>query len=69
MTIFKVSWEIELEAASPLEAAEIAQEWMKSDDWIFYVQEENSDEIFRVDLNEEDENAVLPVNDYQPLIK
>jgi hypothetical protein len=71
MAQFKVVWDIELDAESPLEAAKEAQRWMQDSDanWQFYVQEEGKSEIFNIDLEEEDEDAVLPVENYEPLIK
>jgi len=71
MANFKISWEIELDAETPLAAAKEAQKWMRSKgtDWLFYVQEEHSTDIFSVDLAEEDENAVLHTSEYVPLIK
>jgi len=70
MANFKVVWEIELEAKNPLEAAKKAQKWLQSkgDDWQFYVQNDETKEISSVDLAEEDEDAVLPVDDYKPII-
>lgn len=74
MAQFKVVWDIEIDATSPLEAAKEAQRWMqRSDaDWQFYIQEDKKgSQIFSVDLAEEDEDAVLPVqpDEYTPLIK
>lgn len=77
MPLFKVSHEIEVEADSPLEAAYKVNHMMDNrvfdseaiGGWQFYVQEENSTEVFSVDLDEEDENAVLPVKKYEPFIK
>lgn len=74
MPNFKIVWDIELEAKSPLEAAKEAQRWLQSkgNDWSYYVQEEGkSKPIFSVDLQEEDENAVLPVTEgeYKPMIQ
>ena len=72
MPQFKLCWEIELDANSPLEAAKKAQNWMldyENTALQFYVQEENKSEIFSVDLLEEDEDAVLPVKEYKPIIE
>ncbi len=71
MANFKVVWDIEVNAETPLEAAKQAQQWMQRTDsnWQFYIQEEGKKEIFDVDLEEEDENAVLPVKNYIPMIK
>ena len=70
--MFKVVWEIELEAENPLEAAKKAQNWMQDKDSLcqqFYVQQEGFEDVLAsVDLLEEDEDAVLPVTEYKPLI-
>ena len=76
MAIFKVVYEIEVEAENPLEAAKTTLEYIQDNSGLaqqFYVQEESDDEvkpIFSVDLNEEDEDAVLeiPTIMYIPLI-
>ena len=71
MTNFKVVVEIELEAETALDAAKELKQWM-DDGWDFqaYVQNSETDEVVSVDLQEEDEDAVLPtaLSDYQPLI-
>jgi len=71
MATFKIVWDIELEAESPLEAAKEAQDWLKSSgsNWQYYVQEVGEKEVFSVYLSEDDEDAVLPAENYQPLIK
>lgn len=71
MKTFKIVWEIELDANNPLDAAKTALNWIQeqsSQAHQFYVQEENSKELFSVDLDEEDQDAVLPVKEYLPLI-
>jgi hypothetical protein len=67
---FKVSLEITLDAETPLEAAKTLLSWIKEGDTNFqyYVQAEDEKEIYSVDLDEEDEDAVLPVKEYLPLI-
>jgi hypothetical protein len=67
-TTFKISWEIDMEANTPLEAAKIAQKWLRKDDWQFYVQNDETKEIFSVDLCEEDEDAVISIYEYFPQI-
>ncbi len=69
MKSFKVSFEIDVSAETPLEAAKIVQNYLQDpdEDWQFYVQDEQTDEIFSVDLYESDDDAVLPV-DYVPFI-
>jgi len=72
MSRFKISWEIEVDAETPLAAAKEAQKWLQSEgtDWQYYVQQDgHNKQIFSVDLQEEDEDAVLPAENYQPMIK
>ena len=63
----------EINAASPLEAAKKVQNWLQNenDNWQYYVQETNrkNAKIVSVDLDENDESAVLPADNYEPLIK
>lgn len=68
---FNLSLEITISAKTPLEAAKKLQEMIqdKAEGWQYYVQEDGSKEIFSVDLDEEDADAVLPANDYYPIIK
>jgi len=70
MKNYKVVYEIEIEAESPLEAAKQVAEWLKENDTssMFYVQGEDETKVFSIDLQEEDEDAVLPVHCYHPLI-
>lgn len=68
MSEFKVSWEIDIEANSPLEAANFAQEMLdESSKWQFFVQNEETKEIFTVD-HWTDKFSVLPVTNYTPFI-
>jgi len=73
MKNYKVVFEIEINAASPLEAAKKVQNWLQNenDNWQYYVQETNrkNAKIVSVDLDENDESAVLPADNYEPLIK
>jgi len=69
MPKMRVVFEIEIDAETPLEAAKEAQRWLKSNDWQYYVQIEHNEKVFSVDLGEEDDDAVLPVKKYEPLIK
>jgi len=69
MANFKVSFEIEIDASCPLVAAQTAQSCMRKDEWQFYVQNTNNKEIFSVDLQEEDEDAVIQIKDYEPFIQ
>ena len=70
MAEYRVSLEIEIEADSPLEAAKKLQKWIRDPqtNWQYYVQDEHN-KIHSVDLEEEDEDAVLPADDYSPIIK
>ena len=68
MNDYKVSIEINVSADSPLEAAKKTEELIKDGNLQHYVQDEKTNEIFSVDLGEEDEFAVLPVTNYEPFI-
>jgi hypothetical protein len=68
----KVVFEIEVNADTPLEAAKEVQSWLDDGDtkWQFYVQAEDSDKVFSIDLSEDDSCAVLELQTkYQPMIK
>lgn len=56
MKIFNVIWEINLTAATPLDAAKLAQEWLrdKGENWFFTVQDDETKKIYSVDLAEDD---------------
>lgn len=66
MTNFKISLEIELNANNPLDAAKTLLSWIKDDEegLLYYVQNDETKEIFSVDLSEDDEDAVLSVSEY-----
>lgn len=53
-----------LDAENPLEAAKLACKWLLEDNdaenMIYDVVDEETNEVFTVDLSEDDENAVLP---------
>lgn len=68
--LYKVVYEIEVEANSPLEAAKQVAQWLKEEDTsaMYYVQAEDENKVVSIDLQEEDEDAVLPVHFYHPLI-
>ena len=70
MSMLRVTWEIEVEAENPLEAAKEAQSMMQRPflNWQFYVQNPETNQISSVDLEEEDDEAVLQVKEYKPLI-
>lgn len=71
MATHRVTFEIEVDAEDELQAAETVRDWLRNPntEWQFYVQDTNTDKIYSVDLQEPDEDAVLTVNDYEPLIK
>jgi len=66
----KVVLEIQIDAKNPLDAAKKFAEMLIEDanSLIYVVQDEETNKISSVDLSEEDENAVLAYDDYQPLI-
>ena len=71
MAQFKVVMEITVGAETPLEAAKTVQKWLQDPQskWQYYVQKVGDKKIDSVDLDEEDEDAVLPVKDnYHPLL-
>ena len=69
MSIHKVVYEIEVDAANPLEAALEVNKIMKDSDTSpqFYVQSEDG-LMYSVDLAEESKDAVLSIMFYDPLI-
>lgn len=72
MKQYRVVMEIQIQAETPVEAAKTFEKWVKEGSrFIYYVQEDDEEvkEIVSVDLLEDDENAVSPVKDYEPLIQ
>lgn len=71
MKLYNVILEFDNEADSPLEAAKQAQESARDMDvsWIYMVQDDDTKEVFSVDLAEDDKDAVLSMKDYTPLIR
>ena len=69
MPNYKVVFEIEVDADFPIEAAKKVQEWLRKDNWQWYIQNDETEEIFSVDLTEIDSDAVLPVHVYHPMIE
>ena len=73
MANYRVVLEIEVNADTPLGAAKTVAGWLRTDDgYQYYVQEDKEHgrgKIFSVDLMDDDEDAVLPANDYTPLIQ
>ena len=70
MKHYKVVLEIEVDAESPLKAAKKLETWGKQSlmSFTYVVQDDQTDEIFTVDLDELDEDAVLPDPTHQPMI-
>jgi hypothetical protein len=71
MANYRVVYEIEVEAENSFEAARTVRDWLRNPntEWQFYVQNDKTLEVNSVDLSEADEDAVLPVDKYEPLIK
>ena len=71
MATYKITWEIDIEADNPLEAAKFAENWLQdpNNNWQYYVQNDDTKEIFSVDLQEHDSVAVVPVENYVSHIK
>jgi hypothetical protein len=68
MVDYKVVLEISVSAKDPLDAAKKVEDWIREDGGFqYYVQDEN-EKIYSVDLGEEDDDAVLPTDNYFPLI-
>lgn len=67
MSKFKVVLEIELDANSPLDAAKKFESWIRESHMTYVVQDEQ-DNIYTVDLSEDDEDATLESDGYEPLI-
>lgn len=67
---YSIVWEINsLEGESPLDVAKKVQDMLQSNDWQYYVQDEKTKELFSVDLQEEDDDAVIQVTgEYIPII-
>jgi hypothetical protein len=69
MSEYKVSWEINIDAINPLEAAKLAQNLLDIlSGWQFYVQNKETEETFNINLSKDDKDAVLPVTNYTPFI-
>ena len=63
-----VVFEIGVTADTPLEAAKIVQKMIQNQNcnWQYYIQNEDTQEIFSVDLDEDDENATILIDEYKP---
>jgi len=71
MANFKVVFEIEVDAETSLEAAKTVQDWLQdpSDNWQFYVMNEETKQVDSVDLDEHDSVAVIEKVQYLPLLR
>ena len=72
MKEYNITWENNyIEAKSPLDVAKKIRQDMIDDKcgWQFFVQDDKTKEIFSVDLDEEDEDAVCPVKVYNSVIE
>ena len=65
MAMYKVRYEIELEANSPLEATETVQKWISENEGgcIFTMQDQDTRKCFSVDLNEIEDDEVLNISE------
>ena len=69
MNHYKVVLELEVDADNSLEAAKVAEKIAKSSESFTYVvQNDDTEQLTTVDLTESDEDAVLPLDYYEPLI-
>lgn len=70
MALFKVIFEIEVDAKTPLEAAKTVEDWLHQpeDHWQYYVQD-NKENVFSVDLDEDDSCAAKQTDNYIPIIR
>ena len=74
MLKYQVSWEISIDeedAKTPLEAAKYATFIMRDKyaEWQFYIQDYETKQIYSVNLEQLDEDAVEPVINYKPIIE
>ncbi len=71
MATYNVTFEIETDAENSLEASKTVRDWLRNPhtEWQFYVQNIETKEVVSVDLTEAEEDAVLPVDKYEPIIK
>ena len=72
MVDYKVVLEIEIDAKSPIDAAEKVQEWLDEGNtkWQYYVQKDSKEDstIYSIDLSEEIDYQIQKVANYRPLI-
>lgn len=70
MKNYKLSLEINLDGENPLDVAKKLAEMLmdNANEYQYYVQDEETNNVYSVDLSEDEECSVLPVYDYQPFI-
>jgi hypothetical protein len=70
MKMYKVVFEIEILADNPIDAVTEVASWLKDEnnEFAFTVQDDETKEIFSIDLAEEDDDRVLQMEKYEPLI-
>ena len=70
MKNYNIVLELNVSAETPLEAAKQAEAMCMSDvgRFTYVVQDDETNELSTVDLTELDEDAVLPLDIYEPLI-
>jgi len=70
---YNIALEINICAKSPIEAARLLEGWLRDrspNNWHFYVQDDNTRDVYSVDLAEEDEDhIVIDVDEYYPIIR
>jgi len=71
MAIFRVSFEIEVEAETSVDAAKRVENCCKqtSHHWQYYVQNADTNKIHSVDLDEDESCMVCDADNYSPMIK
>ena len=69
MKNYNIAIEINLQAENPKKAAQEFYDWLVNGYGpIMVVQDENTGELFSVDLGECDDDMLLPLEVYEPLI-
>jgi len=71
MATFKVSFEIEVEAKTSVEAAKTVEDWLQNpnDHWQYYVQNADTNKIHSIDLDEDESCMVCDADNYSPIIE
>lgn len=69
---YNISCEINLNAENPIEAAKIFEKWLKDEGrFHYYVQDNDTDKIYSVDLGDDDDDVdecLIDNDDYIPII-